>query len=131
MSNNNLELLRKGYSDFSKGDIPAVLAVFDPKIKWTAAEGFPYSGTYTGPEEVTENIFMKLGTEWDGWKVSPKEFIDAGERIVVTGKYSGTCKATGKSFEADFAHIWTIHDGKATNFVQYADTALVQEAFRK
>ena len=67
----------------------------------------------------------------DGWKVSPKEFIEAGERVVVTGKYSGTCKATGKSFEADFAHIWTIHDGKAANFVQYADTALVQEAFRK
>ena len=58
----------------------------------------------------------------------PSEFIDGGDNVVVLGKYSGTYKATGKSFQADFAHVWTIRDGKAVKFVQYTDTALVQKA---
>lgn len=130
MANNHLEVLKQSYANFAKGDIPAVMSVFDPNIRWTEADGFPYAGTYVGPAAVSENVFMKLGTEWDGWKVDPHEFIDGDEKIVVLGKYSGTCKATGKSFIADFAHVWKLRDGKATEFKQYVDSALVQEAIR-
>jgi ketosteroid isomerase-like protein len=130
MSFNHLEMLRNAYGDFAKGNIPTVLAVFDSKIEWTEAEGFPYGGTYIGPDAVLGNVFMKLGTEWDGYSVVPIEFIDAGERIVVLGKYSGTYKATGRSFKADFAHVWTLRSGKAVKFVQYTDTALVQKALQ-
>ena len=126
----NLDTLKSGYDFFAKGDIPAVLDLFDPKIEWTEAAGFPYAGTYVGHEAVVDNVFMKLGTEWDGYTVAPREFIDGGDRIVVLGKYSGTYKATGKSFEADFAHVWTMRDGIAVKFYQYADTALVQEALQ-
>ena len=126
----NLELLRKGYGDFATGNSPAVLEVFDNKIEWTEAEGFPYGGTFTGPEQVAENVFMKLGTEWDGWTVTPSEFIDAGDKVIVLGKYSGTFKETGKSMEADFAHVWTLRDGKAVKFIQYTDTALVERAIK-
>ncbi len=128
MNNNNLQIMRDGYENFAKGNIPAVLEIFDPKIEWTEAKGFPYAGTYRGPKEIGEQVFMKLATEWDGFRVTPAEFIDGGERIVVLGKYSGTYKDTGKSFQADFAHVWTLRDGKPVKFVQYTDTALVQEA---
>lgn len=130
MSFNNLEILQIGYGNFATGNIPAVLAIFDPKIEWTEAEGFPYGGTYIGPDAVLMNVFMKLGTEWDGYSVVPVEFIDAGERIVVLGRYSGTYKATGRSFTADFAHVWTLRNGKAVKFVQYTDTVLVQRALK-
>lgn len=130
MSNDNLAVLREGYRNFAKGDIPAVLEVFEPDIEWTEAEGFPYGGTYKGPDDIMENVFMKLGTEWDGFSVAPDEFIDAGDKIIVLGKYSGTYKETGKSFKADFAHVWTLKDGKAAKFVQYTDTALVQKALQ-
>jgi len=130
MSHNYLEMLRNAYGAFATGNIPAVLAVFDPKIEWIEAEGFPYGGTYIGPDAVLVNVFMKLGTEWDGYSAMPAEFIDAGERIVVLGQYSGTYKATGRSFKADFAHVWTLRNGKAVKFVQYADTALVQKALQ-
>jgi len=123
--------MREGYGNFAKGNIPAVLAIFDSDIEWTEAAGFPYGGTYRGPDEINREVFMKLGTEWDGFSVKAREFLDAGEKIVVLGQYSGTYKATGKSFEADFAHVWTVRGGKAVKFVQYTDTALVQEALYK
>ena|SRR5512134_2254618 len=128
MTHNNVETLRLAYGAFATGDIPAVLAVFDPNIEWTEAKGFPYGGTYIGPEAVLSNVFMKLGTEWHGYSAKPAEYIDAGDRVVVLGQYSGSYKTTGKSFAADFAHVWTFKSGKAVKFVQYTDTALVREA---
>ena len=125
---NNVDLIRGAYDAFAKGDVPTVLGLLSPDINWTEAEGFPYGGTYVGPRAVLENVFMRLGTEWEGFAAVPHEFIDGGDSVVALGKYSGTYKATGKSFQADFAHVWKIKDGKAVKFVQYVDTALVQRA---
>lgn len=124
----NLNKIKAVYDAFAKGDIPGVLEILSADIEWTEAEGFPYGGTYHGPKGVLEGVFMRLGAEWDGFAAVPHEFIDAGDTIVALGKYSGTYKATSKSFQADFAHVWKLRDGKAERFVQYVDTHLVQRA---
>jgi len=125
---NNVDLIRSVYDAFAKGDVGTVLGLLSPEINWTEAEGFPHGGTYVGPRAVLENVLMPLGSEWDGFAAVPYEFIDGGDSLVALGKYSGTYKATGKSFQAEFAHVWKMKDGKAVKFVQYADTALVQRA---
>jgi uncharacterized protein len=99
-------------------------------VKWTEAEGFPYGGTYTGPEAVLQNVFMKLGTEWEGFSAVPHEFVVDGETIVALGTYGGKFKATGKRMSAPFAHVWKLQDGKVRTFWQHTDTALVQGALR-
>lgn len=130
MSNQNLAAIQGAYAAFAKGDVPGVLGVLDPNIAWTEAEGFPYGGTYNGPNAVLEGVFMKLGTEWEGFSAVPAELIDGGDTIVALGKYSGKYRATGKSFEADFAHIWKFRDGKVFRFIQYVDTLLVNRALQ-
>ncbi|HET6851779.1 MAG TPA: nuclear transport factor 2 family protein [Pyrinomonadaceae bacterium] len=124
----NLNSVQQVYNAFEKGDIPTVLAFLTPDCAWTEAEGFPYGGTYHGPRAVLEGVFMRLGSEWEGFAAVPDEFIDGGDTIVALGKYSGTYKRTGKSFQAKFAHVWKISDGKARQFVQYVDTLVVQRA---
>jgi ketosteroid isomerase-like protein len=126
----NLNIVQGAYAAFAKGDVPSVLGILDADIAWTEAEGFLYGGTYNGPNAVLESVFMRLGAEWDGFAVTPAEFIDGGDAVVVLGKYSGTYKATGKSFQADFAHVWKLRDGKAIRFVQYVDTLLVHRALQ-
>jgi len=124
----NLNSVQKVYEAFAKGDIPSVLGFFSPSIEWTEAEGFPYGGTYHGPKAVLEGVFMRLGSEWNGFAAVPHDFVDGGDTLVALGKYSGTYKATGKNFQADFAHVWKVQDGKAIRFVQYVDTLLVHRA---
>jgi ketosteroid isomerase-like protein len=126
----NLDAVQGLYRAFAKGDVPAVIGFLDAKIAWTEAEGFPYGGTYHGPSAVLEGVFMRLGAEWDGFAAVPAEFIDGGETIVALGQYSGTYKATGKSFQANFAHVWRIKAGKAIRFTQYVDTLLVHQALQ-
>lgn len=129
-STSNLDLIRGAYAAFGRGDIPAVLGVMDENIVWHEAEGFPYGGTYHGPDAVLNNVFMKLGTEWEGFQAVPDEYIDGGDTIVALGHYSGTYKKTGKGMRAPLAHVWRIRDGQAYEFRQYTDTALVQRALQ-
>ena len=105
-----------------------MLGFLSPDIDWTEAEGFPYGGTYHGPKAVLEGVFMRLGSEWNGFAAVPDEFVDAGEVVIALGKYSGAYKATGKSFQAHFAHVWRVKDGKAFRFTQYVDSLLVHRA---
>lgn len=123
-----LNKIKAVYDAFAKSDIPGVLGVLSADIAWTEADGFPYGGTYHGPKAVLEGVFMRLGSEWIGFAAVPHEFIDGGDTIVVLGKYSGTYKKTNKSFQADFAHVWKLREGKAVRFVQYVDTLVVQRA---
>jgi ketosteroid isomerase-like protein len=114
------------YSAFAAGDIPAVLAALSPGIQWTEAEGGPYGGVSIGPQQVLENVFMKLGGEWNGFAAVAHEFVADGATVVALGEYSGTYKATGRSFTAPFAHVWKLRDGKAVSFHQHTDTAVHQ-----
>ena len=123
-----LDSIRGVYEAFASGDVPGVLAVLDPEVRWTEAEGFPYGGTYTGPGAVLEGVFMRLGTEWDGFAAVPREFVAQGETVAAFGEYSGTYRSTGKRFAAPFAHLWHFRNGKVVRFHQYTDTAVVREA---
>jgi len=126
----NVSLLKNLYDAFGRGDIPGVLGTMSPDIKWYEAEGNPYrpSGeAWVGPDEVLNNLFMKLGAEWDGFTVLPKSFHGAGDSVIVEARYSGTNKATGKSMDAQVCHVWDVKDGKVTRFQQYVDTAKLQD----
>jgi ketosteroid isomerase-like protein len=125
----NAKTIRELYDAFGQGDVASVLGAMDPQIQWREAEGNPYqlSGkAWTGPDAILENLFMKLGSEWDGFTVHPKDFYDAGDAVVVEGRYTGTFKGSGKSVDAQFCHIFKIKDGKVTSFQQFVDTAQMQ-----
>ena len=125
------DLLRGLYEAFGRGDIATVLGAMDPAISWHQAEGNPYKvdgGAWIGPNAIVENLFVKLGTEWDGFTVTPARFSESGDQVIVEGRYTGTYKATGKSIDAQFCHIWNVKDGKVTAFQQYTDTAQFQGA---
>jgi len=130
MSKENVDTIRNLYDLFAKGDVPTVLAGLDPKIEWNEAENFPYAdgNPYIGPDAVLEGVFMRLGSEWDYWKLDIGEVRDAGESVVAMGRYVAKNAATGKVINAQFAHVWKLRGGKAVSFQQYADTQQVVDA---
>lgn len=130
MSQENANTVRGMYEAFGRGDIPSVLAALDPEVEWREAENFIYSqgNPYVGPEAVLEGVFMRLGSEWDGFTVSPKEVLDAGDTVIGHGYYSGTYRKSGKHVRAQFAHFFSFRDGKVIKFQQYTDTAQFLQA---
>jgi hypothetical protein len=125
MPQSNREIIVSFYAAVARADGQSALSVFDPAIVWTEAEGFPYAdrSPYVGPAAVAEGVFFRLGFEWDNFQAVPSEYLDAGDRIVALGRYYGTYKATKIELDAQFAHIWTLRDGKIAAFQQYTDAA--------
>lgn len=118
------------YSAFSRGDVTGIMAVLAPRLVWIEAEGFPTAGTYATPDAVLHDVFMRLAGEWNDFSADPREFVCDGQTVVVVGDYSGTYKATGKTFKAPFAHVWKLRDGSVVGFQQFTDTALAQQAMQ-
>jgi ketosteroid isomerase-like protein len=127
----NVEIIQGGYEAFGRGDVPSVLALFDPNIEWREAENNPYKPdgkAWIGGDAIVANLFMRLGSEWDAFTATPIKFHDAGDSVVAECRYTAVHKATGKSMDAQACHVWTFSNGKVTNFQQYVDTAQMQDA---
>lgn len=130
MSQENVALIRGIYEGFAAGDVGAVLGAMSPDIVWNEAENFPYAdgNPYRGPEAVLNGVFARCIGEWDGFAVAPEEFLDAGDTVVVLGRYGGVNKASGRAMNPQLVHVWRVADGKAAGFQQYADTLAVARA---
>jgi ketosteroid isomerase-like protein len=120
----NGDIVKALYDAFGRGDVPAVLGAFDPRIQWREAESFLYAdgNPYEGPQAVAEGVFQRIVSDVESFAVLPERFIEAGDTIVAEGRYRGTMKRTGTLVDAQFAHVWQLRDGKVVRFQQYTDT---------
>ena len=123
----NKALIQGLYASFAAGDVEGVVAAFADNIEWTEADGFPLAGTYTGPQAVVENVFMRLGEFSDNWGVTVNRYIADGDTVVADGLYTWNHKESGAPCEVRMAHVWTLVDGKVVSFLQHVDTARVRE----
>lgn len=125
----NVQFAKEIYAAFGRGDIPTVLGGFDPAIEWREAEGNPYKpdgAAWVGPQAILENLFMRLGSEWEGFTVSVRTLHDAGDYVVMEGRYTGVYKPSGKRFDAQACHVLRFRGGKLVSFQQYVDTGQMQ-----
>jgi ketosteroid isomerase-like protein len=123
---NNVELLKQCYQYFAEGNIEAVLGLFHPEIEWNECTGFPYisgDGLFIGPDAITQNVFAQLPVHYEGFQIDIQEIFESGDKVVMVGYYKGVWKATGKQFQANATHVWTVKGGKMTHFFQAVDTA--------
>jgi uncharacterized protein len=121
---NSVEIIKRSYDAFARKDLTGVMGDMHPEIEWQQAQGLPHGGTYHGLEEVRRNIFEPLDAEWwEEFSAVPDEFLEAGDEVVVVGRYRGVAKQSRKLLDVPFVHIWTMRDGTAIRFRQYLDTA--------
>ena len=127
----NLDIIRATYEGPSEDNGRHLLQALAPDAVWVEAEGFPYAGTYVGPEAIIANVFQRLATEWIGYRAEVASYVVEDDQVVAFGTYSGTYKATGRSMRAAFAHHYTLRNGKIVRMVQYVDSYLVRQAMQE
>ena len=124
----NYEVIKAHYAGSDAKDLAAMMAPVTDKTAWTEMAGFPYAGTYVGPNAVIEGVFKRIGEDWDGYALKVDKLVNGDTTIAAIGTYSGTCRKTGKPMSARVVHIWEMRDGKAVSFEQFTDTKLVADA---
>jgi ketosteroid isomerase-like protein len=132
MSDPNKAIVEQAYNNFKTGNIDALLNLMSDDVTWTLPEmdGVPFAGTRTGRASVGE-FFATVGASQDVVTFEPRELIAEGDKVIALGNYAWRVKANNREFTSDFAHAWTIRDGKVITFHEYMDTAACIAAHQK
>jgi ketosteroid isomerase-like protein len=126
MSQENVEIVRRSYEAFERGDLEEAQNTVDPEMviyRWGLD-----AATYHGWEGLLEAI-----AEWvegfDEFTLTGEEFIEANEAQVMVRVHQRAIGAqSGVPIEADFWHVHTMRDGKGTRLDMVATEAEALEA---
>jgi hypothetical protein len=90
--------------------------------KFVGSPRIPYSGLRRNAQEVAR-FFEEVAQADDIHVFEPREFIDAGESVVVLGFERSTARVEGTTFESEWVHVFTVRHGKVTRWRGFYDTA--------
>lgn len=126
----NVDVVQQTYEAFGRGDIPAVLNLLTDDVEWTfqAPSVVPFAGTRHGREGVAE-FFSLVGENLEFQQFEPRNFVAQGDIVVVLGYERNLIKPTGRTFEQEWVHVYTLRDGKIAKHRGFEDTAAYVEAF--
>jgi uncharacterized protein len=128
MSQENVEVVKAFMTGFEAGDREEWREHFDPDVVWdTSASELPAAGVYRGLEGVERFFRDWLGT-WTNYDVATREYIDAGNAVVVVFRQSGTGRGSGVRVERDFFGVYDMRDSKVVRFRMYESQAEALEA---
>ncbi len=117
-----LRRVRAGRHGLGEVDLDGRHRVAGPDL-----DSLPDAGRFTGPDAIIE-MFGRLPEYWDGLKVTPDEFLEDGDTVVVLGHNEGRGKSTGDEWKVPFVHAWRIRDGKAERVQLLYDTGVPARA---
>ena len=120
----NVDVIRRFYGAFGRRDIPAALDLLADDVEWIfrAPSVIPFAGTRRGREGVAE-FFSLVGETLEFQQFEPREFVAQGDTVVVLGFERNLIKPTGRTFEQEWAHVYTLRDGKIAKHRGFEDTA--------
>ncbi len=113
-----------------RGDLKSILDRLDPSIDWicsTAASTIPWGGRHSGVEGAAY-FFKALADNLDFEVFEPRQFFAAGDIVTVLGCTLARVKSTGKEFDSEWAHVFTIKGGKIERYQEFYDTAAIVDA---
>ena len=93
MSKSNLEIIRSTYEGSASSNAKHLAEALSEKQNGQRQKGFRM-GTYIGVEAIMENVFSRLGSEWDDYKASVNTYheVKGKDVIIAEGIYSGVYK---------------------------------------
>jgi uncharacterized protein len=128
----NTDTLKEGYEAFGRGDLDGATQNFADDIRWENPEApqIPNNGVTEGKDNVKQ-LFADLGSYWESFSITPDEFIESGDTVVVLSHAEAKGKDTGTEVKLPWVHIWRFSDGKVTEVQALTDTALAANALGK
>jgi ketosteroid isomerase-like protein len=98
----NVEAIRAGFAAHNRGDLDALVALYDPEAVFETL----LLGTYYGNESI-RLIYEENQKTMSGYDVVPVELIEVGDRVVAVAKAVGTGLVSQIAVDEPFAFVFT------------------------
>jgi uncharacterized protein len=127
MSQENVEIVRRGWEAFESGDLSGLLDTMSDEVVSRRIGLDAATATYHGKEG-----YLELTADWNEgfaeWSATAEEFIDAGDCVVVRNRQIARGEASGVPVESDFWFVYMVDQGKIVRQDMYASKAQALEA---
>ena len=121
----NGQTVQAAYAALANNDPSLLFGAMAPDIQWNQAEGNPLAdgNPYIGGQSVGEGVFGRLLAAIDNFTAVPDRLVEAGDDVIVLGRYGGTMKHDGAKLDAPFCHVFRFEGDRIASFQQYTDSA--------
>src|SRR5215472_3341593 len=122
----NAVIARSAYEAFANGDGAALAALLDEGIVWhESTPGF--EGNYHGRDQALA-LLDRVVQEVEGIKMSPlHDVLASDDHVVVLHEWTATCN--GRTLNGQYADVYHLRNGKATEHWHLAVDPKAEEAF--
>jgi ketosteroid isomerase-like protein len=125
----DIDVVKEVYAAFAARDLERVEAVLDPDVVFVAVTGGLIGRTepYRGHEGMRE-YFTDVARIWDELVLTPREFEEVGDAILVTGRVSA--RSPSRMISGSTGWVWRVRDGLVVYVRVYASAAEARAAVR-
>ena len=128
MSQENVEIVRRAFAALNRGDRETAAGFADPEIVVDATRRVFNPTTYVGLEGIRQWA-SDMDEIWEEFHAEVREFIDAGDRVVVILRLHGKGKVSRVDVEQSVAGVWTVRNGQVVRIeIGYTDPRQALEA---
>ena len=130
MSQENVEVVRRSFEAFARGDFEAAFAAHHPSTEWCTAADEPDQQTYRGITGL-RTFVGSLTDTWEGRFEQVMEFeafIDCGEWVVVPWSAQLRGKGSGISVQVKETYAVRVQGGKIVRVEEYRSSDEALEA---
>ena len=113
MSRENLEIVQRGFEAFNERGIDGIVPLIDPDFEATTPANLASEpDTYRGHDGI-RRWFDSFDEVMDQIRWDPREFHEAGDRVIVEFTLRARGKTTGLDLGQEAVMLWELRDGKA------------------
>ncbi len=126
MTKKNLDIVKNFFDAVPKGDMTVARGVLGDNIEWIEPDvpGLWFAGIHRGAEAALREVVEPTFKYVDDFSIMVDEYLDAGDEIIVLGRFLGRGKETGKNFAIPACFVCRVKNGKIVRFKAYHNTAL-------
>jgi ketosteroid isomerase-like protein len=120
MSEENVEIVRRLYDALNRGDREGAIELLDPGIRYDLSERVFNPAVYDGHDGI-RRFTEEIDEVWDAFRVEPLDFIDVGNKVVVSHLVRARGKGSGVDVELPSTSVCTLRDQKVTAVRMYRE----------
>ena len=130
--NNNVQVVQDLYAAFGRGDLPGLVALLDENVDWHfngRPDDIPFAGQWLGRGKMMD-FFKTVAETCEVLEFGPNEVLVFDEHVLALGHERVRARVSGREFESNWAHLFSVQNGRVVRLREFYDTAAMAEAFR-
>jgi ketosteroid isomerase-like protein len=128
MSQENVELFKRGVEAANRFDVDGLLETLDPEVEWHTAVVDLLAGAVFRGHEAVRRVFQDFDGAFAEYHSEFWDVRDLGDRVLAIGQLRIVGKEGGNPVESPFAYLVRFRNGKAIWVKAFTDPKEALEA---